>query len=143
MYLQRTKPEEANDIASIHKLTIGSSWTSEDIAEALTSLEKVVFSIYEKQQIIGYLMLRVLPPEAEIFNIAIIPSKQNQSYGSKSLELLFPELRRQGIEDVYLEVRAESKAVDFYKKNGFIVLGVRKSYYPDGEDALLMKIKLG
>ena len=43
-----------------------------------------------------------------------------------------------GKEKIFLEVRAgNERAVKLYEKAGFLAYGVRKGYYPDGEDGVL------
>ena len=42
-----------------------------------------------------------------------------------------------------LEVRASNEAaLNLYRKMGFIQVNVSKSYYPDGEDAIVMTLAL-
>jgi ribosomal-protein-alanine N-acetyltransferase len=43
----------------------------------------------------------------------------------------------------YLEVRVTNQpALNLYKKRGFLIVGLCKHYYPDGEDAILMTLDL-
>jgi ribosomal-protein-alanine N-acetyltransferase len=45
-------------------------------------------------------------------------------------------------EEVVLEVKVHNeKAINLYKKNGFAPVGLRRKYYADGSDALLMSRK--
>jgi ribosomal-protein-alanine N-acetyltransferase len=44
---------------------------------------------------------------------------------------------------VYLEARVSNiNAIDFYLKRGFKNVGIRKKYYPNGEDAVLMTLNV-
>ena len=94
------------------------------------------------QTIIGYgLMLRVLD-EAQILNLCIHPKQQTYGYGRKMLEhlLQFTQLTK----SVFLEVRPSNiAAISLYKKIGFKQVGIRKGYYPNGdqarEDALILR----
>ncbi len=96
------------------------------------------------QTIIGYgLMLRVLD-EAQILNLCIHPKQQTYGYGRKMLEhlLQFTQLTK----SVFLEVRPSNiAAISLYKNMGFKQVGVRKGYYPNGdqerEDALILRRK--
>ncbi|MDD4526879.1 MAG: ribosomal protein S18-alanine N-acetyltransferase [Candidatus Margulisbacteria bacterium] len=134
---------QANDLAfleRIHQQTIASVWSREDFLNALDKDDKIVSLIIEQGSPVGYIMVDVLPPEAELINIAIGPENQSRGIGSKAMKILMNNLREKKIESIFLEVRATSKAVDFYKSNGFEVIGVRKKYYPDGENALRMRL---
>lgn len=94
------------------------------------------------QTIIGYgLMLRVLD-EAQILNLCIHPRQQGYGYGRKMLEhlLQFAQLTK----SVFLEVRPSNiVAISLYKNMGFKQVGIRKRYYPNGnqerEDALILR----
>lgn len=51
--------------------------------------------------------------------------------------------RRQDAESVLLEVRASNEAaLRLYSSLGFERVGLRRQYYPDGEDAVLMTLLL-
>jgi ribosomal-protein-alanine N-acetyltransferase len=94
------------------------------------------------QTIIGYgLMLKVMD-EAQILNICIHPTQQGYGYGRKMLEhlLQFAQLTK----SVFLEVRPSNiAALKLYKNMGFKQVGIRKKYYPNGnqerEDALILR----
>ena len=143
MILRIAQSNDLDSLLFIHKDTIGSSWSKTDFASAIAGKNnKIVFSVVEKEEIIGYIMVGILPPEAEIINIAIIPNKQRKGYGSKAMELMFLELISRKVKIVFLEVREKSTAVNYYLKNGFEAVGIRKQYYPDGENALRMQKEL-
>ncbi|MBF0443725.1 MAG: GNAT family N-acetyltransferase, partial [Oligoflexales bacterium] len=47
---------------------------------------------------------------------------------------------RNGITELFLEVRPSNKsALKLYQSFGFIKVSIRKKYYSDGEDALILK----
>jgi ribosomal-protein-alanine N-acetyltransferase len=80
--------------------------------------------------------------KAEIVDIAVKEDFLRHGIGTKLLTAVFNECQANKCESVTLEVRVSNyKAVSFYKKHGFREISVRKSYYQDGEDALVM-IKL-
>ncbi len=55
------------------------------------------------------------------------------------LDFLFERAVSQKMADVYLEVRESNESARvLYARYGFAELGIRKSYYHDGEDALVM-----
>lgn len=140
--LQKAQSKDVAFLVDLHKKTIGSSWTEDDMRNAIQKSDKNVYLIAEEDSTVGYIMVDVLSPEAEIINIAVMPEKQARKIGSSALDILINDLLVQGIESVFLEVRESSKAVDFYKNHNFEVIGLRRQYYPNGENALRMQRKL-
>jgi ribosomal-protein-alanine acetyltransferase len=89
---------------------------------------------------VGYLLLQCLPPEGEIFDIAVPPWLQGAGYGSRLLAHGMAHLQHQGCRQCFLEVRESNQtATRFYRRHGFILAGRRRGYYTQPpEDALLL-----
>jgi len=87
---------------------------------------------------------------ADILNIGIDPDFKRQGYGTALLNHLIKELRKRHIGEILLEVRAGNKsAIQFYKRQGFEEISVRKNYYTKNsknqshrEDGIIMRIKI-
>lgn len=96
--------------------------------------------IYEKdKKIIGFIVFSIMYEKAEIIDIAVLNEYQNQNIGTQLLSSVEKECFDKKCESVTLEVRQSNQsAISFYKKHGFREISVRKSYYYDGEDALVM-----
>ena len=104
-----------------------------------------VFRIWklEKDIILGYISFYQVIDEIEIIRIGIIKSYQRSSYGS----LLIDEIKKLDIKKIFLEVSVQNKeAINFYLKNGFQKIGIRKGYYANNKsyrtDALRLCVKL-
>ena len=83
-------------------------------------------------------MITTINPEANLVNVAIEKPLQNLGIGNQAMTLLVRKLKRSKISQLHLEVRQQSSAVRFYRRQGFYETGIRKAYYADGENALLM-----
>ena len=82
----------------------------------------------EKIKIIGFVCFFHVRDEIEIIRICIIKSHQRKNYGS----ILINEIKKLNIKKIFLEVSIENvNAINFYLKNGFKKVGVRKGYYAD------------
>ena len=97
----------------------------------------------EKDKILGYISFYKVIDEIEIIKIGIIKSYQRRSYGS----LLIDEIKKLDIKKIFLEVSVQNKeAINFYLKNGFQKIGIRKGYYANNKsnriDALRLCVKL-
>ena len=97
----------------------------------------------EKIKIIGFVCFFHVRDEIEIIKICIIKSYQRKNYGS----ILINEIKKLNIKKIFLEVSIQNvNAINFYLKNGFQKIGVRKGYYANDKssriDALRFCAKL-
>lgn len=61
--------------------------------------------------------------------IAIHYEKLNKKYGYKTLAILVDKLKDEGVKRILLDVQENNfRAVDFYKRFGFVVIGREKQY---------------
>ena len=79
------------------------------------------------KKIIGFVIFYHVGDEIEIIQIGIIKSCQRKNYGS----LIVNKIKKlKNIRKIFLEVSVENtKAINFYLKNGFKKIGIRKAYY--------------
>ena len=104
--------------------------------------ELFVVGYFVETELLGYVSMRVILSIhcAEIYNVAVKESQRKQGIAHKLLSRSIAFLAKLGVSEMNLEVRAGNvPAISLYTRNGFVACGVRKKYYPDGEDALLME----
>ena len=79
------------------------------------------------QKIIGFIIFYHVRDEIEIIKISIMKSCQRKNYGS----LIVDKIKKiRDIRKIFLEVSFENtQAINFYLKNGFKKIGIRKAYY--------------
>ena len=79
------------------------------------------------QKIIGFVIFYHVRDEIEIIKIGIMKSFQRKYYGS----LIVNKIKKlKNIRKIFLEVSVENtQAINFYLKNGFKKIGLRKAYY--------------
>jgi ribosomal-protein-alanine N-acetyltransferase len=95
-------------------------------------------------EVIGFAVVRVVPPSAEIETIAMEGRVQGFGFGSSLLLAMLEELKLAGVSEVELEVRVSNeRALRVYGRAGFVEVGRRRGYYADPvEDAVLMRREL-
>ena len=98
----------------------------------------VSFYVIENDDVvIGYIGRYYFFQEAEVLNFVVDESYQRQGYGQKLFDKMVEDMK--DVKKITLEVRASNiKGINFYTKNGFKQVGVRKKYYKNGEVALLL-----
>ena len=82
--------------------------------------------------------------EGQIANIAVRADMRGRGYGKTLMLKLLELARREGIKRITLEVKdTNERAVKLYKSLGFTVEGIRKRYYANRSDALVMWLTIG
>ncbi len=95
-------------------------------------------------EIVAYLFSAWQYLDLHILNIATHPDHRRRGYARRLLGLAREHAERRGGESVTLEVRmGNTGAIALYTAEGFEKAGVRRRYYGDGEDALVMTLPLG
>ncbi|NIQ95384.1 MAG: ribosomal protein S18-alanine N-acetyltransferase [Desulfuromonadales bacterium] len=92
-----------------------------------------------EEALAGYLVSWYLHGELQIMNVATAPAFRRQGVGRSLLRHAMARARQRGLERTTLEVRTgNAGAIALYEALGFRRDAVRRRYYVDGEDALLM-----
>lgn len=142
----KIRPWQEGDIEKItaaEQVCFTDPWKKEDFLSALTLPVYCGLVMEEGEKLLGYACGISVCDEGEVANIAILPSERGKGLGNKLLLALLENLKARGAEKCFLEVRVSNlAAISLYEKFGFEKIGVRKRYYPDGEDAFLMTAKL-
>lgn len=88
-------------------------------------------------QVCGYLMVLDSIDVYEILAIATIEEYRNNGIAQELLDKIKTK-------DIFLEVRESNQvAINFYKKNKFKEISVRKNYYSEpNENAIIMKLEV-
>ena len=136
----------ADEIFQIESQSFSDPWTKESIISSLENPLMKVFGCYnESDTLCGFVCVSVLPPEAEILDIAVSPDRRKEGVGKALINSTLFSLKTElSVETVFLEVRESNvPARSLYKKFGFEEIGKRSRYYSNPtEDAILMKIDL-
>ncbi|UCC93660.1 MAG: GNAT family N-acetyltransferase [Thermoplasmata archaeon] len=75
--------------------------------------------------------------------MAVAEGYRDMGIGSHLLKAFIQQCVREGVVSVVLEVRASNlRAQEFYRRFGFHVVEPLVSYYPDGEDGVLMSMDI-
>ncbi|MFF0574160.1 ribosomal protein S18-alanine N-acetyltransferase [Streptosporangium saharense] len=92
------------------------------------------------EEIVGYAGLYAAGDQADVQTIAVSEGHRRSGIGGAMLTELLTEAVRRGAESVFLEVRADNPGAQaVYHRFGFERIGLRRRYYEDGTDAIMMK----
>ena len=112
-----------------------SPWTAIQMAEVLRSDVNNCAIAADETQLVGFLIWQETDFEAEVLQIAVLPSYQGQKIATALFDFLPTD------KEIFLEVRESNRpALLFYKKEKFEEIARRKAYYhAPVEDAIVMK----
>jgi ribosomal-protein-alanine N-acetyltransferase len=91
----------------------------------------------------GFVMGRVAADQAEVLTLAVRPEARQAGCGRALMEALAAAAARQGASELFLEVAETNRAARaLYARLGATQAGRRRAYYPDGADALVLRLPL-
>lgn len=137
----KTELSHVDDIMVVENLSFKVPWSREAFVQEITGNKFAIYiSAKYEGKVVGYAGMWSVCGEGHITNIAVHPEYRGIGIGSLLIERLISISKEQGISCMTLEVRKSNLiAQRLYKKYGFQVSGIRKSYYSDnGEDAVIM-----
>lgn len=91
-------------------------------------------------EVTGFLCSWLVGGELSILNLVTAPAWRRRGVAAALLQDCLDRAAASGLELAWLEVRVgNAGAIALYRRFGFTEIGLRKKYYPDGEDALVMQ----
>ena len=133
--IRRANINDASNIAKLDATMFKDSLGLDFVVNDLLNNQFAYYFVCEIDgEVIGYINCWITDIP-EILNFCVLDKYQNQGIG----KLLFDEVEKISIGMLSLEVRVSNiNAINFYSKRGFKKAFVRKGYYSNGEDAILM-----
>ena len=113
-------------------------WSYDEVLKALSSNKYLlIYAAQTNQSWSGALLLNRGPYSTDVMYIFVSRSQRQQGIGRQLLSYLKSYLKSAELqESVFLEVRASNRAaIQLYESFGMELVGFRKKYYSDGEDA--------
>jgi ribosomal-protein-alanine N-acetyltransferase len=134
------RPITVSDVSRIIDLEmtyLGETIGSDMLISESTNPTIKFLAIEKNNLLLGYIGCYHILGECEILNFVIDGAFQRRGYG----QMLFNELLKQvDAKRVILDVRVNNEqGMKFYLKNGFRKISIRKNYYSDGTDAIVME----
>lgn len=128
-----------DSVWEIEKALIASPWSKESIQKLTTTDNAVAKVATIDGKAMGYYSFYQILDEADVNNIAVDSAWQNKGVGSALMHDMIEECKLRGIASITLEVGANNiVAQKLYENFGFRKEGLRKKYYNNTEDAIIM-----
>jgi ribosomal-protein-alanine N-acetyltransferase len=147
--VERLRWWDLEEVAAIEPQAFGpgQAWSREQLWAELAGVPArrcyLVLRDEDEQQVLGYAGLGVGDEVADVMTVAVHPSARRRGLGTVLVQALLDAARRQDAREVVLEVRVDNQpARALYARLGFERLGLRRRYYPDGADGLVLRRRL-
>lgn len=91
-------------------------------------------------EVIGYLSVWMVEETVDVINFVIDKRYQHNGYGIALFNKMVSVAKENNMKEIMLEVKEHNyQAINFYQKQAFEQISIRKNYYQDGSNALIMK----
>ncbi len=118
-------------------------WSYNILKQELENGKSKYFVLKQENEIIGFAGILLIIDEVNIMNIVVRKDKRNLGIGSLLLEKIIDFSEIHNATSITLEVNEKNvPAISLYKKYGFKQVGLRKRYYKNNDNAILMDLVL-
>lgn len=131
---------DLDEVIAIETDSFPRPWTRDHFLAEINSHRSLpLVARIAKGQIAGYICATFVLDEGEILDVAVRRDCRGHGVGKMLLATAISALAARGVRTIGLEVRVSNEsALVLYRRFGFEDVGVRKSYYENGENAILM-----
>jgi len=115
------------------------AWSEASLRDELDGPGRRAVVLVSGVEVLGYAVTMRAGDVVDLQRIAVRPDRQRQGLAALLLVDVLAAARSNGAERMLLEVSAaNAAAVAFYDRQGFTRIDVRRRYYRDGSDALVL-----
>ena len=145
--LRDMRREDLPAVMEIERRSFAQPWSraffEKELATPFAHLVSAVENGDGQSLIVGYSCTWRVADEVHLLNVAVHPERRGLGIGRVLVESVLGESRAASARLISLEVRAGNVvARRLYRQLGFRDLGVRRSYYGPGQDAIVMELRL-
>lgn len=139
-----SRPQDAPALARLDvEAGIALAWTPTQYAREMLKPTSFCWAAWDDDHLTGSLTLCQILDEGEIANLAVHPLYWRRGIGRALLQTAYQQAAALKLKRLLLEVGATNRpAQALYRSFGFVEDGRRKGYYANGDDAVLMSLKL-
>ena len=142
--IEKMTKNHLEQIKDILKEQFDDFWTESVLKKELENpASTYIVAIDEQNNVVGYAGIWQPIDEAHITNIVTKKDKRNNKVATHMLEELINIAKSRKLKNITLEVNINNiPAINLYKKYKFEEVGIRKKYYNNTEDAIIMTYEL-
>lgn len=132
---------DLEEVLAIESVSFPQPWSKTHFHDELSSPHSFpLVAMNQEGTVVGYICPMLLLDEGHIMDVAVRSDFRGHGIGKLLVKRVLVDCRERGAAFVSLEVRPSNRAaISLYKGLGFVETGLRKRYYENGEDAILME----
>lgn len=116
-------------------------WSYNILKQELENGKSKYFVAKQENEIVGFAGILLIIDQVNIMNIVVKKDKWNFGIGSSLLEEIIRYSKIHNATSITLEVNEKNiPAIKLYKKYGFKQVGLRRKYYNNEDNAILMDL---
>lgn len=136
---RQMKPQDTLGVFRVDQNCFEHNWTLESYENEVNNILSNYIVAEINGEIIGFGGFWLIIDEAHITNIGVLEKYRCCGIGQNILNEMISDASNKGCIGMTLEVRSNNQpAINFYIKNEFIKEGIRKNYYGNGLDGIIM-----
>jgi ribosomal-protein-alanine N-acetyltransferase len=139
--------QDVDDVVALEQSVFPHPWSRANFTDSLASGYDAWVLRDAHGALHGYYLLMPAVDEAHLLDVAVAASLQRRGLGRYLLDKAAARARGLGMVSILLEVRpSNTRALDVYRRYGYVEIGRRRAYYPahegQREDAIVMRYSL-
>ncbi len=141
LHISPTNSKDMREVYKIERLSYRTPWPrAMFMMDYLFNDNSRYYSAKWMGKVVGFLAIWNEREKLHIVNIAVHPDYRRRGIGEKLMKFAIQLAKKEGKNEIYLEVRASNTAAQMlYKQVGFEIFQRKPQYYDDGEEGLIMK----
>lgn len=142
--IRKAQKIDIDRICELEKITFPDDpWPRFIFEEVLEHPKQSFYAATTDDSVVGYIIFWKILDEVHILNLCVAKEKRHKGIGKKLFNYCLSCFPKGEVISYSLEVRKSNTiAQEFYKKLGFKEAFVRKNYYKNHEDAIIMTFKI-
>ena len=135
--------EDIEKISSTFSTQFDEFWSISTLKSDFEENSSAYIAAKIDNNIVGLAGVKIILEQADIMNIVVKKDFRRLNIGSMLLENLILISKNAGCKKIMLEVNEKNfPAIHLYKKYGFKQISIRKKYYNNQENAIIMELSL-
>ncbi len=139
MLIRNWESKDNQAVTNLEQICFAFPWNYEMVCETQSQSSFLGLVAESNGDVVGYVGAIYCFNQADIALVAVDPKLRRQGIAQLLINQLIEGLLVKNVNELFLEVRvSNTPARSLYNKMGFEEVGVRKKYYEDTEDAIVM-----
>lgn len=139
MQIVKMQERHIADILQVERECFSDPWSENMFKEEISGKFAHYYVAEADGVAVAYMGMWALSGEGHITNVAVSQNHRRRGFAKALIEHFMNIAKEENLEFMTLEVRASNApAIALYESLGFVQVGVRKKYYENTEDALLL-----